>query len=696
MRVSFILFTVFLFCVSSYGQSISGNIEDISGEKVAFANVVLFSKANLVAGTTSDIYGKFEFKKIDAGNYNIEIKIVGYQDTIISVKLKSVDTNLKVVLEHKNDITYCPIIEIEIHPLSNHFEQKQNRIIVSQSSKDMAGTFDDPSRVLIRHTGISTSNDQANGIVYRGLSPDLIKWSMDGAEIVNPNHLSNAGTISDVTSLSAGGVLAVPFDVIDKFEFSGQPSSSNQLNTISGVSDLSFKDRGNTFIELGLLGMEAGFQSKGDLNIMAQARYSTVGLLGDLGIDFDGESIKFQDYFLKAEIAPRFTFTGILARSTNEKSFEDFPPYDQFSSDLRIAGLNYFNSVSKHSLYFSNKSDYNGSAGNDFNLSQSKLSYHGETFYKSLDFWWNVNYSRDQIDEYKNDYLMVQHGLAIKRYINGDKFDFFLQPSLDFVVDTYWPEFNFEPAILLQIIKGNSIIQVNSSLKSQMQSAYLYRAAPDELQRSKSASASISYKLNYNNYQFLLRSFYNYYYDLPSNGTFSYDVNGINSIRLPELDNIGSGRSYGFEFMYDLKVNEGLYINVNTTFFDTKFDGKDAVFNFGHTSNFVVTKKIEKPNLNISIAAHHRGGAYDRSLYNSELYEMQLGNYFRVDLRTTYSWKDKNVLTLDIQNITNRLNDASFNLRWIDQGSWADPILEVTKEKQLGIIPILSYKRIIN
>ncbi|MCB0785775.1 MAG: hypothetical protein KDC02_16420, partial [Flavobacteriales bacterium] len=54
--------------------------------------------------------------------------------------------------------------------------------------------------------GVVTPNDQANHLVVRGTSPNATNYVLEGAEMVSPNHLSNAGTASDLPMLSGGGV----------------------------------------------------------------------------------------------------------------------------------------------------------------------------------------------------------------------------------------------------------------------------------------------------------------------------------------------------------------------------------------------------------------------------------------------------------------------------------------------------------
>ena len=72
----------------------------------------------------------------------------------------------------------------------------------------------------------------------------------------------------------------------------------------------------------------------------------------------------------------------------------------------------------------------------------------------------------------------------------------------------------------------------------------------------------------------------------------------------------------------------------------------------------------------------------------SEAYTLQNPNYFRTDLRLSIKWNRTKRLTstlsLDIQNISNRLNVLG---QWYDTDASA-----IVTEYQNGLIPVLNYK----
>jgi hypothetical protein len=617
------------------------------------------------------------------------------------------------------------LLQIDIHPLRSYrLTQRSNTLVVHPESQDIAGTFGDPSRVLLRHVGVSTQNDQANGIIYRGLTSDNITWSIHGAEIVNPNHLSNAGTLSDQASASAGGVLAFPLETISQFQFAGQAYGSQLPNAIAGNSDLRFgSSNGNTFFKIGLLGIEAGYNSHTKRNVRAHARYSTVGLLSDFGVDFDGESINFQDLFLNFEIIKGLSYVGLIATSNNNKAAfsdtslatrqEDLAEIN-YSSDIMIHGLTYEGTSAKvkhkHSLFYSRKYDTRESIIDNISesslSSDNKLSYHGSLRFSDFHTGINATYFSG-LREFSNSdfddaYLTVQPFLSYSRIFESPNNSFYnLELSTSFYYDSYNQELTAEPYAQVQWSKNKNIIELNAGLKSQMLSPLIYgqKALSNdninaELNRSKTAAMSLSWKWNSGaKFGFLSRIFYQYLYDLPtlefSQSEFIYNpvFNGFSFTTFGSLDRNGDATTQGLELMIDYSLSEDFYINTNFSLINAKFDGFNGTNNFGHIYNLTITKEFNEHWL-INIAGHFRGGTYENNPELPEVIQDQLNNYWRIDTRILYRWKAKNEIAIDIQNVSNRLNDAFY---------YFEPLTnQIEKETQLGTIPILSYKRIIN
>ncbi|MEL6394289.1 MAG: hypothetical protein AAFR97_16240, partial [Bacteroidota bacterium] len=165
--------------------------------------------------------------------------------------------------------------------------------------------FNDPARLMALQPGITQSNDQANHLVVRGNSPNKNLWLINGLAIVNPNHTSNAGTISDQPTLSGGGVNALSPQLLynSRFYASGLPAKYGYAP--GGAFALELRPGAVDNRRLRALASFIGIDLTAENYIqpdnpyswsyLATYRYSFTGLLADFGVDFGGEEIRFQD-----------------------------------------------------------------------------------------------------------------------------------------------------------------------------------------------------------------------------------------------------------------------------------------------------------------------------------------------------------------------------------------------------------------
>src|SRR5690606_41813152 len=102
----------------------------------------------------------------------------------------------------KGDSTLSELVvhHVRSENLNNVYE------ITNEQTLRYAATYLDPARVVSSLPGVALAHDQANGIVVRGNGPNTTQWKLEGVEIVNTNHFSNAGTFSDRATQTGGGV----------------------------------------------------------------------------------------------------------------------------------------------------------------------------------------------------------------------------------------------------------------------------------------------------------------------------------------------------------------------------------------------------------------------------------------------------------------------------------------------------------
>ena len=619
--------------------------------------------------------------------------------------------------------------------LSNQFRLKNNSIYVSKEAKELSATFDDPSRVLYRHPGISTANDQANGIIYHGMPSDLVKWSIHGAEIVNPNHLSNAGTSSDLSSPSSGGVLAIPFDVINNFSFNANANTDNLPSAISGVSNFDFKAKSNNFFKIGLLGLEYALQTNKKRPTKMHLRYSTVGLLSKLGLDFGGEEIVFTDIFFQSQISSKLDFISGIGYSSNTP-IEGYIPEGPFTirnlqevdynSFLAYAGFVYTGKNRKQTIMYSQKDEGRNCAssfGSDCpNLSTDniRISYAGQFNLFSLDNYHFDFLMNASVLKTKVKFMNFQSGNQYNYGFEG--YDAILLPTFRYrwynnkyslkvklgpMVDFREGNIGMEPSLIFIRQFPKSSIELSASSNSQAQDPIQIASTLSlAWKRNRVNNVTLTYRKELGDKIKLLSKVFYHHYSSGVVGQLGsspfFNGNDFNYL-LGTAHPFGEGRNYGLELFYDHELGEDFYFNSNVTFFDFTytdgFDNYDAANNYKFIFNASLTKTFnfkKNRNLTTNFAFHYRGGANqylfhrDFNFISPDIENPQvfkLADYYRLDARIQYSFK-KSILSLDIQNVTNHKNEAFYFYDSLNQ--------ETSLQYQLGLIPVLSWKRMLN
>jgi hypothetical protein len=343
-------------------QNIRGRILDkITSEPIGGAYLVL-PGTDPLKGILSDSAGFFIFRNVKAGRYDLTITHIGYHDQVLYGLL--VNSGKELILE----IGLAPRTNIldevkvsgsnKIDPLS--ISNLHSRIITVEETMRYAATFNDPVRAAASFPGVVLNNDQANHAVIRGNSPNGLLWRIEGADVVNPNHLTNAGTFSDKPSLTGGGVAIISSQLLSESVFLSGAFPAEYGNVLSGIFDYRLRKGNNRKYEFtgqaGFLGIdfaaEGPFSLKYDGSFLINYRYSTIGLFELAGIPIGDEKINFQDLsfniYLPSKKNGDFTLFAIGGKSITDFRAErdssawlyqkDRTDYD-FYSDMGVAGI---------------------------------------------------------------------------------------------------------------------------------------------------------------------------------------------------------------------------------------------------------------------------------------------------------------------------------------------------------------------
>ena len=295
-----------LFFFQNHAQILRGVVRDAaSGESLAGAQLSLRTAPGLPPAVThSDSSGAYVFSALKPGYYLLEIEYDGYKPMIVW------DVDIVAGKETVLDVAYNQLYSLPELSISARAEQGHRPMpllgvapLSGVQTERVPATFFDPARLAQAYPGVSGNDDQANGLIVRGNSPAALRWRLEGLDVVNPNHLPNAGTFADRPAAAAGGVLMFSAQLLDQSALLTGSQPTGYGDAIAGTMDIRLRpgnDQRHEFTaQAGLLGLdmaaEGPLTGRGKSSYLINYRYSTVGLLGQMGINFGDETITFQD-----------------------------------------------------------------------------------------------------------------------------------------------------------------------------------------------------------------------------------------------------------------------------------------------------------------------------------------------------------------------------------------------------------------
>jgi outer membrane receptor protein involved in Fe transport len=175
------------------------------------------------------------------------------------------------------------------------------------------------------------------------------------------------------------------------------------------------------------------------------------------------------------------------------------------------------------------------------------------------------------------------------------------------------------------------------------------------------------------------------------------------------MENGGKGKNYGVEISLERYLKDNFYLTLSNSFYQSKYTAKDGVerntrFNGNYLVTLITGKEFiserKSKTFGVNLKTIYAGGLrntpidFDASqlqgytvFKEKEAYTLQNAAYFRADIGISMKWNRKHftsTLSLDIQNVTNRLNVF---------GQWYDSEKnKIVTSYQTGLIPILNYK----
>jgi hypothetical protein len=206
-----------------------------------------------------------------------------------------------------------------------------------------------------------------------------------------------------------------------------------------------------------------------------------------------------------------------------------------------------------------------------------------------------------------------------------------------------------------------------------------------------------------------------YYQQLFNIPVSIYDTSSLSTVNIGEnyvldpLTNKGKGRNYGVEISLEKQLRNNFYFLFSNSLYQSKYTGADGIerntrYNGGHANSLTLGKEFIHPGKQRSFAANikviYAGGFRETPMdeeatlelgyakyREAEAFTIQQPAYFRTDIRLSMKWNASStthVLSLDIQNMTNRQNIYA---RYFDSVKGA-----ISTVYQAGIIPVIAYR----
>lgn len=294
------------FSIPAFAQppmaTLSGQVVEADTHRPVGGAHVLLVPGNISLTSSTDSAGRFSMAAIPVGHYALRVAALGYDTLEVpelwlragkqSVQLLELSAAAGVL----GAVTVSPMAREQVDVLGV-------RAFTVEQSLRWPATFQDPARMVTAMPGVAGVNDQANHLSIRGNTPNANAWLLEGAEIVNPNHTGNAGTATDLPTLSGGGVNALSAQMLATSRLLTGVFPMRYDNALGGILDMRLRD-GNKqqkewTLQAGLLGLDLGTEGPirkgGRSSYLVNYRYSTVGLLGAMGVDLGDEAITYQD-----------------------------------------------------------------------------------------------------------------------------------------------------------------------------------------------------------------------------------------------------------------------------------------------------------------------------------------------------------------------------------------------------------------
>lgn len=699
----------------------------------------------------TDVDGNFRFEQIPFGQQEIEFTFSGYQT--ITLKSVFVGAGKEVVLSISMEEKMTEINEVTIKAKSdkripvNEMSTVSTRTFSVEETQKFAAAVNDPARMATSFAGVVSGNDGSNHISIRGNSPNGLIWRMEGVEIPNPNHFSMVGT-------SGGGISILSAQLMGNSDFSTGAFAAEYGNALSGVFDIRLRKGNNQHREhtfqAGILGIdlatEGPFKKGYAGSYLINYRYSTLNLLGKIGVPIGDANTLFQDLSYQFHLPTKrigtfgiFGFGGISTQETKAEAdslrWKEDAYYRFESTFLGKTGATGLT----HLLLLGKKANLRSAlvfSGTENGYKEDKMEYDYVTFSPQMNqsflqnkitfsstYTWKINpktnlrtglianriaYNLTQQERVESQFQTVvsekNHTFTGQAFGQlSHKFTSKLQANIGIhalglaLNKTY----SVEPRLALKYdINEKHHFSLGYGMHSQVQPIGVYfmkipqvdgtfSQTNRNLKLSKAQHVVFGYDWNYSEHAHIkLETYYQHLSNIPistdNQSTFSI-LNQVDGFPSENLINKGLGRNYGVELTWERFLHKNLYYLLSTSLFDSKYQAPNGNwYDTRFNTNFATTFTIGKEWTLSEKRKNRVLGANMKLMYVGGL------RYTPIDAQASeeaeevrFDWNKTN----ESQNPTYFRTDIRFSIKRNFSKittTWALDIQNVTNRKNIG------------
>jgi len=239
-RLFFLLFFIAGSYFSSFAQTIQGTVTDAKTGESLIGATVHIEKAGTAFNTAVKLDGKYLFKDVPAGTYQLQVKFISYQTSkVYTIEASTGKTSILniALVDNSTALTEVSITEHvskETDNSARNVEKNSNNTLNVVSANSIAISPDViVANVLSRVSGISidrSNTGDAQHVIIRGMDKQYNTVLINGVKIPSPDN-KNRYVPLDI----------FPADLIEKIEVSKTLTPDMEGDASGGVINLVMK-----------------------------------------------------------------------------------------------------------------------------------------------------------------------------------------------------------------------------------------------------------------------------------------------------------------------------------------------------------------------------------------------------------------------------------------------------------------------